>query len=175
MDLQVDFLAPCGARMPVGEPDASRVIAIANQVLDGRLLSGSLPILVVNQFPRSDRIGNFFRHDAAIAGTAGAALDQRIRLGSGVRIFAKRRPSAFSNPDLDAYLRANGVTDLYVLGLFAEACVRATAIDGTRRGYTVVVPLDGIGTDREIKRNYAVWAMRRAGVAVVSHLPAAFD
>jgi nicotinamidase-related amidase len=170
LDLQVDFLAPIGARMPVGEPDTSRVIALANQVLEGSLLPGCLPVLVVNEFPRSDWIGNFFRHGAAICGTPGSALDARIRRSPGVRIVPKRRPSAFTNPALDALLKANAVSELYLLGVFAEACVRATALDGRRRGYSVVVPLDGIGTNSRIKRDYAVWAMRRGGVEVIPSL-----
>ncbi len=175
MDLQVDFLASTGARMPVGEPDASRVIALANQVLDGTLLPGCLPILVVNEFPRSDRIGNLFRHGAAIAGTPGSALDARIRSRPGVMIVPKRQPSAFTNPALDAALKAGAVTELWVLGVFAEACVRATAVDGMRRGYSVVVPIDGIGTNCKIKRNYAVWALRRASISVIPSLRAQLE
>ena len=52
MDLQVDFLAVSGARMPVAPADAKRVIETANAVLDGNALSGALPILIVNHFPR---------------------------------------------------------------------------------------------------------------------------
>jgi nicotinamidase-related amidase len=171
MDLQADFLGHSGARMPVGEPDASRVIETANGVLAGNLLSGSLPILVVNQFPRSAWIGNFFRHGAAIAGTPGAMLDERVHVEPGVKVLPKQSPSAFSNHELEPYLRSRGVTTLYVLGVFAEGCVRATAVDGRQHGFDVVVPLDAIGTNSETKRRFAHWAMRRAGVILVRSVP----
>jgi len=174
MDLQADFLASSGARMPVDEQDAARVIATANAVLAGNVLSGSLPIIVVNAFPRAAWLANIFRHGAAIAGTPGAMLDARVRVKPGIKVFSKRSPSAFSNPDLEPYLKANAVTTLYVFGVFAEACVRATAVDGRRHSYAVVVPLDAIGTNSETKRRFAQWAMRRAGVELVpSFLPAA--
>lgn len=174
MDLQADFLARSGARMPVDEPDAARVIETANAVLAGHILSASLPILVVNQFPRTAWIANLLRHGAAIAGTPGAMLDERVRVKPGIKVFPKRRPSAFSNPELEPYLKANSVTTLYVFGVFAEGCVRATAVDGKRHGYDVVVPLDAIGTNSDTKRRFAQWAMRRAGVDIVpSLLPAA--
>ena len=174
MDLQADFLAPSGARMPVDARDAARVVETANAVLARGVLSGSLPIMVVNAFPRAAWFANLFRHGAAIAGTPGAMLDARVRVNPGIKVFAKRSPSAFSNPDLEPYLKANAVTTLYIFGVFAEACVRATAVDGRRHGYAVVVPLDAIGTNSETKRRFAQWAMQRAGVELVpSFLPPA--
>jgi nicotinamidase-related amidase len=174
MDLQADFLAPSGARMPVDAHDAARVIETANAILAGDVLSASLPIIVVNEFPRAAWVANIFRHGAAIAGTPGAMLDERVRIRPGIKVFPKRSPSAFSNPALEPYLKANAVTTLYIFGVFAEGCVRATAVDGKRHGYDVVVPLDAIGTNSEAKRRFAGWAMRRAGVELVpSFLPAA--
>ena len=37
------------------------------------------------------------------------ALDERVQAPDSVRLFAKRQPSAFTNADLDAYLKANEV------------------------------------------------------------------
>ena len=175
MDLQVDFLSPSGSRMPVDQSDASRVIEVANAVLAGTLASASLPVLVVNEFPKSARIGNFFRRGAAVVGTSGANLDPRLTSRPEVRSFSKSSPSAFSNPDLEPFLKTNAVCKLYVIGVFAEGCVRATAIEGVRRGFEVVVPLDAIGTNSEIKRSFAKWSMRRAGVKLIPSLPASAD
>lgn len=158
--------------MYVGEKEAERVLAAANSVLEGQALVGVLPVLIVNQFPRSARVANFFRHGAAIEGTAGAAIDDKVRAPAAVKVFPKRRPSAFTNPDFLAYLTANSIARLYVLGVFAEGCVRATAIDGVKRGFRVVVPTEAIGTNSEFKRWLALRAMRRGGVELVPTLPA---
>jgi nicotinamidase-related amidase len=173
MDLQFDFLAAEGGRMPVFPADASRVINAANAVLAGRSLTGSLPILIVNEFPASERIANLFRHNAAVEGTPGADLDQRVQVPESIPVLAKRHPSAFTNADLEPYLRANAVSKVYVMGVFAEGCVRATALDAKRRGYEVAVPLEAVGTNAEFKRRLAQWAMRRAGVQLLPELPAA--
>jgi nicotinamidase-related amidase len=170
MDLQVDFLARSGARMPVDAADADRIIDTANDVLAGRALASSLPVLVLNRFPATDRLANFFRHGVAIAGSIGAQLDDRVLAGPSVRVFPKQRSSAFTNPELDAYLRCNGIRQLYVFGVFAEGCVRATAPDAMRHGYRVVVPIDAIGSNSVMKRRFAQWAMRRAGVTLVPSL-----
>jgi nicotinamidase-related amidase len=171
IDLQVDFLAADG-RLPVDRDDAQQAIATANAVVDGRTLRGATPVFIVNQFPASARIGNFFRHGAAIAGTPGAALDGRVRRPVEARVMAKSAPSAFTNPELDRWLKAGGVRELYMFGVYAEGCVRATALDARERGYEVTVPVDALGSNAAWKRRYAQWALRRAGVHLVPTLRA---
>jgi nicotinamidase-related amidase len=163
MDLQLDFLDQAEGRMPVTEIGADLVIEIANQVLDGNLLPNSLPVLILNQFPESDRIGNWLRHRSALAGSRGAALDTRIRNAKGVPVVEKCHPSAFSNHTLDALLRGQGTREIYLLGVFAEGCVRATAIDALRRGYKVRPITDAIASNANWKKQLALWAMKRAG------------
>lgn len=170
MDLQADFLAPSGARMPVAPQDAVRVIKTANAVLDRDVLPASIPVLMVNQFPRSARLANFFRHGAAIEGTTGAHLDGRIHANQATPVFPKQRASAFSNPELGNYLKSRDVKHLYVFGVFAEGCVRATALEARQLGYAVTVPIDAIGTNSNLKRWFAQWAMGRAGVTFVPSL-----
>jgi len=89
-----------------------------------------------------------------------------------VPVIAKSRPSAFSNPDLDSLLRARGVQVLYVLGVFAEGCVRATVLDAVQRGYTVRVLEEAVASNAGWKKRFALWAMKRGGADIVSSLPA---
>lgn len=170
MDLQMDFLADQGARMPVAPQDARRVLAVANQILAGRLLPQVLPVLIVNEFEPDDHLGNLLRRQAALRGSLGSALDPRLMGPERARCFTKHRSSAFSQPLLEPYLREQGIRHLYILGVFAEGCVRATALDARQLGFDVTVPQDAIGSDRPIKRRYAEWTMQRAGVRLVSTL-----
>lgn len=163
MDLQRDFLADSGARMPVAPADAERVIAVANAVLDGRLLDGALPMVVANAFPPDDRIGNLVRRGAALAGSPGAQLDERVHWRTGLRRFDKRQADAFSHPGLEAQLRQDGVRRLVIVGVFAEGCVLRTALGALKRGFEVWVPRDGVGSDHAWKQRIAAWVLRRAG------------
>jgi len=170
LDLQVDFLDVARGRMPVDEGAALRVIAAANAVLAGEALAGALPVLVVNRFPATARFANFFRRGAAVAGSAGAGLDPRIIGAPNVRVFAKQRASAFSNPELRPYLEGQGVRRLWVIGVFAEGCVRATALEARQLGFEVVVPEAEIATNARWKAAFARWALGRGGVTVVRSL-----
>ena len=156
--------------MPVAPNDALRVIAGANAVLSGHALSSALPVIIVNQFRVSDRILNFFRKGAAIAGTRGAAMDGRIAPHPHARVFAKASSSAFSNAELEPFLRANAVTSICAMGVFAEGCVRATALDAKSRGFGVVVAENAIATNSSLKMAFALWALRRGGVTIVPTL-----
>ncbi len=167
MDLQRDFLDTDDARMPVDASGAASVLRNANAVLAKRALETSIPVLVVNQFPASARIANFFRKGAAISGTPGAELDPRVRNSAQVKVIPKSRPSAFTNPELDSYRKAQGVKELYVMGVFAEGCVRATVLEALRRGYKVNVIADAVATDKPWKKRFALWAMKRAGATLL--------
>jgi nicotinamidase-related amidase len=171
MDLQRDFLDRSGGRMPVDEEGAQAVIRVANAVLSRRLLAEALPVLVKNQFPATARVANFFRHGAAVRGTAGAEFDPRLVRSGSELVITKSSPSAFSNPELEPYLRIHGVQDLYLLGVFAEGCVRSTAVEAVQRGYTVHLIVNAVATNAPWKKAFALWSMARAGVHVLSGFP----
>ena len=163
MDLQRDFLGAAGSRMPVDAIGAEAVLRTANAILSKSTLASSIPIIVMNQFPVSNRVANFFRKGAAVVDTAGAELDARVQNVGHAKVITKSMPSAFTNPELDAYLRAQGVRELYVMGVFAEGCVRSTVLDARRRGYPVNVIADAVATNAPWKKRFALWAIKRAG------------
>jgi nicotinamidase-related amidase len=165
MDLQVDFLDSKG-RMPVGEDNAQRVIAAANAVLCGQAMPGSLAVVVVNAFPQSQRMQNLFRRNAAIAGSPGAAIDPRVQLTSDIPVFSKQKGNAFSNPMLHSFLQSKKVNRICIVGVFAEGCVRATAMGAKALGYAVSAPLEAIATNANWKLWFAARSMRAHGVDV---------
>ncbi len=166
IDLQRDFLAGPGSRMPVSAKGAEAVLRVANKILKGEQLQGVLPIIIVNEFPRSATVMNVFRRHAAVAGTPGADLDPRLADPGSAKRFAKSRGSAFSNPELENYLRSEGISRLYVLGVMAEACVRATVLDARKRSYRVTVIADAVASSSAWKVGVALWFMKRAGAEV---------
>lgn len=60
--------------------------------------------------------------------------------------FVKYEGNAFSNPDLDKFLKENGIDTVEVTGIDGGACVPMTALGAIKNGYRVIVNNNGIGT-----------------------------
>jgi nicotinamidase-related amidase len=166
IDLQIDFLADDG-RLPVGAANAERVISVANRMV-ALFEERCWPVIVIaNQFKKSDVMGNFFRRNAAVEGSAGGEVDPRVMV-RGTRRFSKAKSSAFTNPELSGYLKSAGIDRVVVCGVYAEGCVRATAFDALKTGLDAVVLWDGVASNRQAKYKWALSHMRKRGVQVVS-------
>ena len=166
IDLQTDFLDLEEGCLPVDRIGSEEVIKIANEVLTKKILPDVLPVFIVSKFPPSARIANFFRKNAALVGSHGANIDERIVKAESTAVFEKSKSSAFSNPEVADYLKNRDVKDLYVLGVFAEGCVRATVLDAIKIGFNVCVVENAVATNASWKKQIALWVMNRAGALV---------
>jgi nicotinamidase-related amidase len=163
--MQRDFLEGSG-RMPIAPPQVAPLLAVANRLIDVAASRGVPVVYVVNAFPRSQVLQNFFRHGAAVADTPGAEIDPRVHVAPEATTVPKERSDAFSNADLDALLRKAGVSRLAIVGVFAPACVRATARGALRTGYRVAVVRDGVGAASDHARDRALSRIAADGAAV---------
>lgn len=74
--------------------------------------------------------------------------------------------SAQDGTSLADWLRARHISDLDVVGIATDHCVKATALDGVRAGFAVQVLLDytaGVAADTT---STAISELRQAGVAL---------
>lgn len=118
--------------------------------------------------------------DHCIQGTEGAAFHKDLRVDADLIIRKGFRPaidsySAFFENDqmtatgLEGYLRTRGLTELTMVGLATDFCVRFSALDAARLGFDVTVRLDlcrAIDLDGSLAD--AVDAMATDGVALIS-------
>ena len=99
---------------------------------------------------------------------------QEIRKGTGGEDgysgFTVRDPvsGVESSTDLESLLREAGVTDVVVVGLATDYCVKETALDAARLGFSTVVLADGV---RAVNLSpgdgsRAIAKMAKAGVAI---------
>jgi len=165
IDLQRDFLETTG-RLRVAEEDARRVIKAANDLLNHAPTAGWKVIFVINQFRKNDWIGNFFRNQAAIEGSRGGEIDPRIGVPTGVPIFHKDRMDAFSNAGLVEAIRSGGIEELIMLGLMADACVRASTKSAMRAGLRVTVVSDGVACERQSAYQPSLRKLQKLGASL---------
>jgi nicotinamidase/pyrazinamidase len=183
VDVQNDFADPAGS---LAVRDASGVVPVVNVAVAAAADAGALVVYTQDWHPPHTP---HFAADGGIwpahcvAGTWGAELDAqldvrgpRIRKGSngedGYSGFTMRDPvSGETTPtELEALLRNRGVTTVVVCGLATDYCVRATALDAVRLGFSTTVLQDAI-RPVELQRgdgDRAIAEMADAGVVIES-------
>ena len=169
IDFQRDFLTESG-RMPVARHQIAPVIAAANEAVVAANMSGAEVVAIGSEFSPSDRLMNLVRRGAAIAGSSGARWDDRVPI-AGATYFPKWRSDAFCNSDLSGFLRERGIGEVILAGLFAHACVTATAKAALARGLKVSIVRDAVADASDRAREAALNHLARRGVGVKAGYP----
>jgi nicotinamidase/pyrazinamidase len=192
VDIQNDFL-PGGA---LGVPRGDEVIPIANRLQPrfGLVVAtqdwhpkghGSFASTHPGRKPGDlDVLGGLPQvlwPDHCVQGTTGAAFASTLEMNRVETIFRKGTDSGidsysgfFDNGQrkstgLGDYLKGRGATDLYIVGLAADYCVKFSALDARQLGFRTHVVEDGT-RGVELRRGdvaRALEEMRAAGVAIV--------
>lgn len=85
------------------------------------------------------------QYDALVAGSWDAATLDALAPAPDEPVIAKNRPSAFFGTDLDARLRALGISRLIVCGVTTNCCVESTVRDASQLDYQTFVVADATG------------------------------
>lgn len=149
LDLQKDFLYADG-RLPIPTAKADKLILVANHLIRHFQQRSNPVVLIGNEFSKTDWIGNWFRNKATVKSSDGTQLDPRLERES-CPYFPKSKGDAFSNPDLDAYLRQQQTGSLCIGGVYTEGCIRATAVGAIARGYRVYLVTNAVASNSEWK------------------------
>ena len=76
-------------------------------------------------------------------GTRGAEFVPELKVVSD-NIFTKSKSNALTSEEFTAFIRENGITEFYIAGADAAACIKSTCYNMTKSGYTVHVLSDCI-------------------------------
>ena len=76
-------------------------------------------------------------------GTRGAELVPELKVVSD-HIFTKSKSNALTSEAFAAFIRERGITEFYIAGADAAACIKSTCFNMTKAGYTVHVLSDCI-------------------------------
>ncbi|MDQ0698159.1 cysteine hydrolase family protein [Streptomyces anulatus] len=109
---------------------AGTVAAIAR--LQERARAAGAPVVLVQQ-----------GDEELEPGTEGWRIVPELAPAPGETVVPKAAPDSFLDTELDAVLRARGVTEVVVTGFATEVCVESTARQALSRGYDVVLVADG--------------------------------
>lgn len=76
-------------------------------------------------------------------GTRGAELVPELKIVSDY-IFTKTKSNALTSEDFAAFIQTHGITEFFVAGADATACIKSTCYNMTKNGYIVHVLSDCI-------------------------------
>jgi nicotinamidase-related amidase len=144
------------------------MIAAVNDLVSRREMLKIEVAYIRNEFEWWDYPRNWFRRGAAVRGTPGTSFDPRVLVMNEARIFSKGQADAFSNSDLDGFLRDKQVDHVVLAGVFADACVYYTAEGALNRGYRVTVLRDAVAAATDEDRDRALASLEGRGVGVMS-------
>ena len=82
--------------------------------------------------------------------TKGAELAPELKMVSD-HIFVKTKANALTCGEFSEYIRENGISEFYITGADATACVKSTCFNMTKAGYTVKVISDCV-TSYDLKK-----------------------
>ncbi|HID80694.1 MAG TPA: nicotinamidase, partial [Ignisphaera sp.] len=144
-----DFMP--GGALPV--PEADTIVPTVNRYIQIFKNRGSTIVATrdwhpVNHISFTTRGGPWPPH--CIQGTSGAEFHPDLALPENSIVVSKATDpdkeaySGFDGTDLNSILRERGVKRIFVCGVATNYCVKATAIDGVKLGYTVIVLLDAV-------------------------------
>jgi nicotinamidase-related amidase len=168
LDMQEDFLGE-KAKMPIKKEQIPAITAVVNSLIDEFERDGRPIIYIKSEFPKI-ALGNRIRHHAAIVGSPGTEIYEKIRISGNV-IFSKKKPDAFSNPEFEKYLVANQVSQLVITGVYADQCVLTTTLAALDRKYRVTFVSNGVGSSSEKAVNKACEKVRKKGGEIIEYQP----
>jgi nicotinamidase/pyrazinamidase len=181
VDVQNDFADPAGSLFVPGGED---VVAVANREI-ARALDAQAFVVYTQDWhppltPHFVTSGGVWPVHC-VGGSWGSDLHpglrlagERIRKGTGGEDgysgFTVRDPSSGQEAPtvLEAMLRNRGITNVVIVGLATDYCVKDTALDAVRLGFGTVVLTEGIRAVElaEGDGQRAIDSMARAGVAL---------
>ena len=143
VDVQNDF-CPGGS---LAVPEGDKVVPVINALMDKFTL-----IVASKDWHPKDSVHFRKWPPHCVQNTPGADFHPQLNASRIKKIFLKGTAdkddgySAFeaTNADLAEFLKKENVTDLYVTGLAADYCVKATALDGEKNGFETFVVEDAV-------------------------------
>lgn len=112
------------------------IIDRVNEAIDWAVQNG-LPVVYIRHNNISSGTRTFK------SGTRGAEFVSELKVVSD-NVFTKTKSNALTSEAFVAYVKEHGITEFYVVGADAAACIKSTCFNMTKSGYTVHVFSDCI-------------------------------
>ena len=164
LDVQENLVDP-QSKLHIDCSDLDTFFRNINMSIESFNERGEFVIYVINEW--SNPFVNMFTGNVCKKGGTGVGLDKRLLVVNDI-LYSKSRPNASTNQSLLEFLRDNKITDVFVAGLFAEACVKATSRGLLKESFKVFVIGDALGTKSKDRKAGALEYFENNGIQVVN-------
>ena len=162
IDLQENLLNP-GSRMHVDSSSIEPLCSHVNQMIKQYHQNGWPVLYVVNEW--TNPILNWVTGNVVKKGAKGTGIDPRINRVNQT-IYTKSAGDALSNKDLLDFLKALGIRELTLTGIFSNACIKETVKSGLKKGFQVTVIEDAVGARNAKSQQHSLQYFRKRGAVV---------
>lgn len=131
-------------------PVSTAIIPQVNALIEGFVTAGS-PVFATYYAVRKHEAPSmalFWKHPLKEEEPL-AALDDRLKLPSNIKLFRKPTYSAFVSTDFGETVLATGCQQIVICGVMTHLCVETAAREFFCRGLLVFIPVDATGTLNE--------------------------
>jgi nicotinamidase-related amidase len=164
IDIQENLLNP-DSRIHIDLKNVDHFFKNVNHTIDLFEHSG-LPVLyITNEW--SNFLVNWITGNVCKKGGKGVGPDPRLRRVN-MKLYRKSTKSALLNAELLRDLRDLKVSEIVLVGLFAEHCVKATMMDALKNNFRVTVVTDALGSNSEKNLKRSLEYYRRKEVALIT-------
>ncbi|MFT8871857.1 MAG: isochorismatase family cysteine hydrolase [Sporolactobacillus sp.] len=161
IDVQED---PTGDRSAHAYDHSKRLIEKVNDAIE-RSQSSGIEIIYVKHELADCWFNRLLMHSTFIKGSEGSEINKNIKRVSQ-HVFCKHRGNALTNPELYQCLQNKKVSQLFLIGLDASACVYRTALGAMKKGYKTTVLQDAVITRKMDKLPGILERYKKRGITL---------
>jgi nicotinamidase-related amidase len=126
----------------------------------------NMPVIyIVNEW--INPILNMLTGNVCKKGARGTGIDKRVRLVNEM-VYKKSKMNALNNKEISKFLKENSISELYIAGLFAEACIKETVKGAIKYDYNVILIEDAVGSRSDSQKSKSVSFCKDKGTTVIT-------
>jgi len=128
--------------------------------------ANKLPVIyTINEW--KNPVLNLLTGNVCKKGAKGTNIDKNVHVING-NVYTKSKMNALSNKQLSLFLKQHSIAEIYITGLFAEACIKHTARGALKNSYKTVIIEDAVGSSNLKKKLASLLYCERKGAAIIS-------
>ena len=167
IDIQQNLVDP-SSRLHIDTTNIELFFKNVNHTIRQFETAGQPIFYITNEW--SNPLLNWITGNVCKKGGKGVGPDSRLSLVND-KLYRKSLNNALSNRELVRDLQEKQVSGIYLLGLFAEHCVKATLTSALKKNFKVTVIIDALGAknDKNLRKSLQFYRYKGAALVSASH------